>query len=54
MFTRSVEALFAEVSFEDKPVEAFAKVSFEVKPRVDDKPAYAESISDTRACLIMT
>ena len=32
---RSVEALFAEVSFE-------------VKPRVDGKPAYAESMSNTR------
>ena len=38
MVVRSVEALFAEVSFEVKPVEAFAGVSFEVKPR-DDKPA---------------
>ena len=49
MVIRSVEALFAEASVEVKPVEAFAEVSFEVKPRDDDKPAYAESSSDTRA-----
>ena len=35
MSIRSIEALFAEVSFE-------------VRPRADDKPSYAKPISDTR------
>ena len=48
----SVEVCSTEVSFEAmliRSVEAFStEVSFEAKPRVDDKPAYAESMSDTR------
>ena len=62
MVTRSVEALFAEVSSkvntEAKPFEAFAEVlvSVEVPARYtnrpawwprDDKPSYASSMSDT-------
>ena len=52
LLIRTGEVCSAEISFEAmliRTVEAFStEVSIEAKPRVDDKPAYTESMSDTR------